>query len=291
MKRLISLLILAFSITVIGLLLIAPLTVLAQGDGHGEDDQGGEGDTGGEHGADGAEVAALRGAAVFAEFCQACHGPHGESIGSGPAFAALELREELAHDIITAGADHDADDGVAMPAYGDVLSDEQLNDVLAYMATWESGETPPLPEPHLTLHVDHVPDYFGDAHAGAVIYAKSCAGCHGAEGQGRGEDQFPKLKFDARTTRTIAAEGAESVYMPGFGVDAGGPLSDTQLDDLETYLASWALEEDDASDNNSGIAVMIVVTGIVTLAAVGVIYLVRTVPEDAVDQDIFPDRQ
>lgn len=288
MKRSFALLALAFSVTLIGLLLVAPLTVWAQGGGHGDDDHG-DGDGAGDD-----EVAALRGAAVFAEFCQACHGPRGEALAAGPSFPAITFHAEAAHTAVAEGVDHDPDDGVAMPAYGDVLTGAQIDDVLAYMATWGTGETPPLPEPHLAHQVDHVPDYFGDPHAGAALYATSCAGCHGAEGQGRDADQFPKLTFDARTTRTLIASGTQSVYMPGFGVDAGGPLDEKQLDDLEAYLASWALEDTAAdSGDDSGIAVLIVVSGIAALVAVGTIHLMRAIPENkanTVDRDIFPDR-
>lgn len=277
MKRLISLLALA---ALIGMVLAAPLTVLAQDGGHGEDDTGSEG----------GDAAVLRGAAVYAEFCQACHGPHGEARGSGPAFPAITFDAETAHEVIADGVTLD---DAAMPAYGDVLSEAQTGNLLAYMETWETGDTPPLPEPNITLHVERVPDYFGDAHEGAVVYAKFCAGCHGAEGQGRGAAQFPKLEFDPATTRTIAAEGTERVTMPAFSAEAGGPLSETQLDDLETYLASWALDtEEEDTETDSGIAVMIVVTGIVALATVGVLYIAREIPANRkgdVDTDITPD--
>ncbi len=66
--------------------------------------------------------------------------------------------------------------------------------------------------------------------------------------------------------------------MPGFGSDSGGPLSDQQLDDLETYLASWELAEE-PEETDKGVAVMIVVLGIVAILTVGVAYLVRAVPE------------
>lgn len=264
----------------------APITVFAQ-DGHGEGETSGEGE-GETHegdteetasGADaqhGDEFAALRGAAVYAEFCQACHGPQGESIGSGPAFAAIAFDPLVAPVVLVGGLDSDEGDGVAMPGYGRVLSDEQISDVLAYMGTWESGETPALPEPNVQVEVERVPDYFGDLHAGAEVYAKFCAGCHGPEGDGRRGDAFPELDFELHNVRLLTALGADSVYMPGFGAEAGGPLSEQQLTDLETYLASWKLDDDDADENSdAGVAVMIVILGVVAILTVGAAYMTR----------------
>lgn len=273
MKRLVSLL----AALIIGVMLVAPITALAQ-DGHG--DEGEQGDAQGQDAGHTDSVASLRGAAVYAEFCQACHGPQGEAAGTGAAFPAIEFDAEPAHDVIVNGLDSDDADGVAMPGYDDVLSGDQISDLIAYMETWESGETPALPEPHITVEVEHVPDYFGDAHAGAEVYAKFCAGCHGAEGEGRRGDAFPELDVQMHSVRTIAATGTESIYMPAFGSDSGGPLSDQQLDDLETYFASWTLTEDNNGEEaDKGVAVMIVVLGIVAILAVGGAYIVRAVPE------------
>lgn len=276
MRRLVSLLTLGIAVI---MLLALPLAVFAQ-DGHGDDAPGeAEGGTGDATHTD--EFAPLRGAAVYAEFCQACHGPQGQARGAGAAFPAITYDADTAHEVIVNGADSDAADGVAMPGYGAVLSEAQIDDVLAYMATWESGETPALPEPNIHVEEIHVPNYFGDAQAGAEVYAKFCAGCHGAAGQGRAGDAFPALAFDALTMRRVTAQGADSPYMPGFAASAGGPLSDEQLTDLETYLASWAQADDTESDEGAdkGVAVMIVILGVVAILTVGVAYLARAVPE------------
>lgn len=279
MRRLVSLLTLGGVAIMLVALLAIPLAVFAQ-DGHG-DDAPGETEGGAEGDAHTDEFAPLRGAAVYAEFCQACHGPQGEARGTGAAFPAINYDAGAAHEAIVNGADSAAADGVAMPGYGAVLSEAQIDDVLAYMATWESGETPALPEPNVHVEETLVPDYFGDAQAGAEVYAKFCAGCHGPAGQGRTGDAFPALAFDALTTRRIAAQGAESPYMPGFAASVGGPLSDEQLTDLETYLASWAQADDTESDEGAdkGVAVMIVILGVVAILTVGVAYLARAVPE------------
>lgn len=282
MKRLVPLLMTIAALLLA--LLVMPVGVLAQ-DGHGDGDPPPAED--GAHGAEDAAQAARRGAAVYAEFCQACHGPQGEAIGTGPAFPAIAYDAETAPDVIANGQDTDPEDGVAMPGYGAILSDAQQADLLAYMQTWEAGDTPPLPEPNVTVPVGDVPDYSGDAGAGAVVYAKFCASCHGPDGEGRGGDAFPALAFDALSTRRITAEGAASDFMPAFSAESGGPLTEQQITDLETYFASWAVApEADADTGDDGIAVMIVLAGVLAILLVGVVYMARPIAEsDADDED------
>ena len=71
MKRLVLVLLVAGVLGVLAFGLAAP--VAAQGD----------------EGAQGDAYAAFRGAAVYAEFCQTCHGEQGEGRGEGPAFQAI----------------------------------------------------------------------------------------------------------------------------------------------------------------------------------------------------------
>ncbi len=277
MKRLVPLLVTAAAILLV-VMVAAPAAVLAQ-DGHGEDDT-----PAGDGGTQEDALAARRGAAVYAEFCQACHGPQGEAIGTGPAFPAIAFDAATTPDVIAGGLDSDPDDGVAMPGYGAVLSDAQQADLLAYMQTWEAGDTPPLPEPNVTVAVEAMPDYAGDAHAGAVVYAKFCASCHGPRGEGRDGVAFPALAFDAAGTRRVMAEGAASDFMPPFSAEAGGPLTAQQITDLETYLASWTLaaEPEDATGND-GVAVMIVLAGVLSILIVGAVYMSRPLPEEEAD--------
>jgi mono/diheme cytochrome c family protein len=156
---------------------------------------------GGDQGGDFSE-SAQRGAAVYAAYCQACHGPTGEAIGTGPAFAAIEYDPDSARQTIMTGRETNLEDGAAMPLYSAVLDTEALDDLIAYLETWQSGAVPPLPEPRLGDVPEHVADYFGDPHEGAVIYAKFCSGCHGPEYAGhRGER--PRQRLHARLWRGI----------------------------------------------------------------------------------------
>jgi mono/diheme cytochrome c family protein len=219
----------------------------------------------GQSGEQGDNLAAIRGAAVFAEFCQACHGPQGQATGTGAAFAAVAYHESTTPGVIQQG-------GEIMPAYGKLLSEAQLSDVLAYIETWESGNVPPLPEPNIQNVPASIPGYAGDPQVGAVVYAKYCVGCHGLEGKGRGQAAFPAFEFT-----DISAQIVSQDHNPAFGEAAGGPLSDQQITDLNAYMASWQTAENPSETTNKGINVLIVVVGVLAVVTIGGAYLSRVI--------------
>lgn len=67
---------------------------------------------------------AANGGAVFAANCASCHGAAGEG-GSGPALAGDTEVDEIAS-IILNGEEE-------MPAFADVLSDQEVADVIAWV--------------------------------------------------------------------------------------------------------------------------------------------------------------
>ena len=229
----------------------------------------------------GRDAAALRGAAVFAEFCQACHGPQGEALGPGLAFAAIAktLPGAQVRVAVIEGAGSDSSTG--MPPFREVLSDAQIDDLLAYVGTWASGDVPPLPEPNIGHVAERVEGMAGDPPRGAVIYAKFCAGCHGIGGAGRNAPAFPGLEGEPAEIVHTARVGHESPYMPAFSVEHGGPLSDEQLTDLEAYLATWTEHAaPQPKDDSRGYSLLIVVAGVIAILLVGVTYMARLVVKE-----------
>lgn len=87
-----------------------------------------------------------RGQAVYTANCLACHGPGGD--GDGPAAASLPVPPaDLSSAHAAAHADRDmifwVTNGIAgspMPAFGDELSDAQVQDVVAYIRAMQQGE-------------------------------------------------------------------------------------------------------------------------------------------------------
>ncbi len=68
----------------------------------------------------------VAGEAIYEERCQECHGPSGDGQGSGPPLSGLSEEEVL--EAVLAGP-------CFMPSYADDLSDQELADVTAYVAS------------------------------------------------------------------------------------------------------------------------------------------------------------
>jgi cytochrome c oxidase cbb3-type subunit 3 len=81
---------------------------------------------------------------------------------------------------------------------------------------------------------------------GATLYARMCAVCHGAEGQGYVADQAPALAhpdFLASVSdeflRFAIAVGRQGTTMSAWQTDHGGPLSPDDVGDVIAHLRSW----------------------------------------------------
>jgi mono/diheme cytochrome c family protein len=78
-----------------------------------------------------------------------------------------------------------------------------------------------------------------------VLYARNCAGCHGADGRLGAARPLNDPLFLALVPgdrlRTIVVEGMPGTSMPAFATSAGGDLTSQQIDALVNgILARWA---------------------------------------------------
>ena len=93
----------------------------------------------------------------------------------------------------------------------------------------------------------------GSVDAGARVYARACAGCHGPQGEGGKVDEQPvgainepaflALISDKALRRTVIT-GRPDLGMPAFDGTAGRPadfhpLTSAEIDDLVALLRSW----------------------------------------------------
>lgn len=65
---------------------------------------------------------------MFATNCSWCHGDFGKKAGKGPKLAGTSMSEKQVHDRIANGAP-----GGAMPSYKKMLTEEQINALVAYI--------------------------------------------------------------------------------------------------------------------------------------------------------------
>jgi cytochrome c oxidase cbb3-type subunit 3 len=81
------------------------------------------------------------------------------------------------------------------------------------------------------------------------LYAQNCAGCHGADGRlGAARplnDQLYLAFAGADVLRQVTANGVQGTAMPAFAQQAGGNLTDEQINSLvEGMLAQWGRPEE-----------------------------------------------
>ncbi len=77
------------------------------------------------------------------------------------------------------------------------------------------------------------------------LYARNCAGCHGADGKGGasiglGDPEYLAIADDA-TIRRVTAQGVVGTSMPAFAQHSGGMLTDDQINVIVGGMRSrWA---------------------------------------------------
>jgi mono/diheme cytochrome c family protein len=172
-----------------------------------------------------------RGAATYQAQCAACHGVQGQG-GVGPALnnrtVLKNTLDSVFFSVIRSGVP-----GTKMPAwsvdYGGPLTDEGVREVVAFLRAWE----PTAPEIQPAAFVP-------DAGRGAVLFASTCAICHGE--QGVGTERAPRLNDPQRLKalsddwyRGVIRNGRPAKGMPTWGT----VLSPNQIEDLVALIAAW----------------------------------------------------
>lgn len=183
------------------------------------------------------------GAQLYAENCLVCHGEQGQGrVGATLAKNWPSIRPDLTiKNVIANGVP-----GSAMPAWsqekGGPLSEAQIEALVAYILSWESGEPfvyqPPAtatPRPPITP----LPEIEGDPNRGALLYDQNCAVCHGADGKGRVgaalARDWPAIRPEI-PIRNVVANGVPGSVMPAWSQAQGGPLSDQDIADVTAFI-------------------------------------------------------
>jgi mono/diheme cytochrome c family protein len=152
---------------------------------------------------------------LFAQNCIACHGQR------VPASSDIATARET---IATGGA-HET-----MPVWGEVLTDEQLDALVAYTIQAARGTS---------LEV------------GQQLFSENCTPCHGDFGEGgpnptRLDDIIAPISSaeylrtrDDSTLRAIIAQGQPNFGMSPFGTAFGGPLDDEDVNSIVAFIRAW----------------------------------------------------
>jgi mono/diheme cytochrome c family protein len=186
---------------------------------------------------------------LYQQNCAACHGDHGKSGAAiplaNPVYLAVAGEEHL-RDTIAKGVP-----GKLMPPFaktsGGMLTDQQVT-ILAQgiLRDWSTpnllaGQNPPAYRSTLT----------GDPGRGQQTFKAFCARCHGAAGEGptsEAKDNASKLGsivdpsylalISDQDLRSITIAGRPDEGMPDWRSDGTQPLTDQQINDIITWLAS-----------------------------------------------------
>jgi mono/diheme cytochrome c family protein len=135
---------------------------------------------------------------LYAQRCAVCHGPDGR--GNGPAAPSLIPRPrdltlgqfkykstppgQPPSDADLLGVIGNGLQASAMPAFSDLLSTDELHQIVGYIKGLSTVFAPGPPEP-LTIPPRAAPDAASVAHGQQLYQAYGCGGCHGADGRAR----------------------------------------------------------------------------------------------------------
>jgi mono/diheme cytochrome c family protein len=172
-----------------------------------------------------------------------CHGANGEGRTGATlrdVFVSLDPEGDL-RNVITKGRA-----GTLMPtwgeAYGGPLSEQDVNDLIAFIETWGTTYEPPATLPPAIIEdLPAVPEVDGDPNAGYLVFQANCAACHGEKGEGRTgatlNTTFTALNPGAFILETVRT-GVSGTMMPAWSQENGGPLTDEQINDVAAYVLS-----------------------------------------------------
>jgi cytochrome c oxidase cbb3-type subunit III len=131
--------------------------------------------------------ASARGKIIFEQHCAVCHGSDGRA--DTPVGRLLNPRPRNFADPVEMGrvtvdriyrAIKEGRPGTAMSAWGRILSEMEIGDVIDYVRTFDTlARSAGLPPERLSLEI------------GRKIYNRECASCHGADG--RAETEIAKV--------------------------------------------------------------------------------------------------
>ncbi len=188
---------------------------------------------------------AYEGQRLFVSHCQLCHGPDGK--GGGPLAKNLDLTmidltltvrarsETMLRTIISGdggpivtGRDRHNILTDAMPNWGEVFNDAQIDALIAYMRFLGTAKH----------------ELLGDPEKGARLYSKYCAVCHGEEGYGDGPmtkliDLEPADHTNSNTMNRLSNDEliafilkGNDEYMPAWE----GILDQEEIEALVSYI-------------------------------------------------------
>jgi mono/diheme cytochrome c family protein len=229
---------------------------------------------------------AERGAELYQEYCIMCHGEDGR----GRVGANLQNFPGIEADLAMRSVIAEGVNGSVMPAWseenGGPLAESEIDDIVTYLLGVLGGTTPVYPAP--TIHpptIEPLPQVEGDPSEGAIVFQRNCTGCHGESAQGGFGWPLAKAWPGNQPEvyiKSVISGGIENSVMPAWSQEAGGPLTEKQIDDATAYVLSLSpvqtisTEVPQANEGPLNLTISLILIGVLIAAIViGLVYYYR----------------
>lgn len=174
---------------------------------------------------------------IYQKHCLICHGDNGKGEGKN-AGTAINNQQYLntVNDKDIFNSVKFGREGTGMPSYGPRLSDDDLNNVVAYIRNWQSEE----------IEFDVPKTISGNPVNGEKLYNLYCINCHGEAGAGKlkmgtalSNPQYLKYITDKQIWIGTAYGRDDTRMAPSLkGLDGVRQLKEEEITDIVTYIRS-----------------------------------------------------
>jgi cytochrome c oxidase cbb3-type subunit 3 len=187
---------------------------------------------------------ATDGATVYGTFCAGCHGLAGSGVrspglASFPSIANPDLLERVSDQFLENTIRHGRP-GRRMPAWGDMesgLRPEEIRSVISYLRSLSGQKQKPESAPPRWVQAD--------AASGKSLFASTCSGCHGAQGEGGEAPALNNQVLLASATDTYLVDtigrGRRGTVMQGFlePSPARRTLAGAEIEAVVAFIRTW----------------------------------------------------
>jgi len=188
-----------------------------------------------------------RGRRVFNASCTSCHGDRGQG-ASGPALSNPNFLKYASDGFLMATLALGRRGTEMRPVKRGPqsilsLSSDEVNDVVAYLRSWEYDPPFDVTGGSTMPHRFVVPSNLSH---GRILFESNCAGCHGTQGKGSWAPELNNEGFLAAATdgmlQATIVRGRRGTAMRPFGHGANGlaDLSSQDIDDIVAYMRRWS---------------------------------------------------
>lgn len=174
---------------------------------------------------------------IYKQQCFACHGDTGKGEGAkeGTAINNQQYLNSVSDKDLYNSVKYGRD-GTVMPAYGSNLSDEDLNNLVAFMRNWQTKRIEQKVPEKIVANPEN----------GKKLYQLYCANCHGLEGVGKkkmgtvlASPQYLQYTSDEQIWIGTAYGREETRMAPSLkGLDGVRQLSELEISDVVSYIRS-----------------------------------------------------